>query len=202
MSVILIILNIILIIFILFLIISKNYNKNILFSNIENIELIEFQRGLKELIDELNKITNTGIKDLDAKKKEIDNSIILIDSKIKELKYLVERNQIIRQSEYKKEIAYGKTEFSDEINNSNIINDKLIKQKFDKKNIIETQKKTDKNALKILIDENKTDKLDNINLKFSQIHNLIKNGISIEEISKITGLTKGEIELIKNIKKQ
>lgn len=201
MFVILIILNVILIIFLLFLIISRNRNKNILFSNMEEIDLIEFQRGLKELIDELNKITNTGINDWVAKKKEIDDSIMLIDSKINELKYLVERNQIIRHLEYKKEIPYGKTEFSDEINNTKIIKDKSIEQKFDKKNIVETHKKTDKNILKILIDENKTEKLDNINLKYSHIHNLLKNGISVEEISKITGLTKGEIELIKNIKK-
>lgn len=198
---ILIIINIILIAFLLFLIVSKNRNKNILFSNIENIELIEFQRGLKELIDELNKITNSGIKEFDAKKKEIDSNIILIDTKIKELKYLIERNQIIRQSEYKKEIAYGKTELKKETNDSNTTKDKLIKQNLNKKNIFDSSKKIDKNVLKILIDENKTDKPDDIHLKYSQIHNLINNGMPIEQISKITGLTKGEIQLIINIKK-
>ncbi len=201
MIIILIIFNIILILFLLFLIISRFNNKNSFFSNIESVELIEFQKGLKELIDELNKITNTGIKDLDNKKKEIDNSIVLIDSKIKELKYLIERNQIIRQSEYKKEISYGKIDIIDETNNQNVIKDTLIKQKIDSKSLDKSQKKTNKDELKILVSQEKSDKLDDFNLKYSQIHNLIKNGVTIDEISKITGLTKGEIELIKNIKK-
>ncbi|MCX8092792.1 MAG: DUF2802 domain-containing protein [Candidatus Goldbacteria bacterium] len=198
MLIILIFLNIILIVIILYLLFFKLNNKNILFSNFEYIELLEFQKGLKELIDELNKIANTSINELNNKKKEIDDGLILIDSKIKELKYLIERNQVIRQTEYKKEIAYGKPEAIEKTDIQDITNE-VKKQKSDKKNILET--KMNKNPLKILIDEKNDEKLDNFTLKYSQIHNLLKNGMSIEEISKITGLTKGEIELIKNIKK-
>ena len=167
------------------------------YSNIENIDLIEFQKGLKELIEELKKISDTSIKNFEVKKKEIDENIILIDSKIKELKYLIERNQIVRQTEYKKEI--NKIEIKQEKDDNIEFKNKLLNKKIDSKDMQNIKNK--ENNIKILIEDNKKDGLDNQSLKYSQIYNLIKNGVSVEEISKITGMTKGEIELIKNIKK-
>jgi hypothetical protein len=199
MLVILIILNIILLIITLYFIISGYLKKNNILDTFENTELLEFQKNLKDLIDELNKTINDKINDLSIRKKEIDSSIVLIDSKIKELKYLTERNQIIKQSEYKKEIAYEKPVTIKE-NNANNIKEKLLTPKHIRKDG-KFEKEQEYNKIKIVIDENKKNEIDDLNLKYSQIHNLINNGISIEEISKTTGLTKGEIELIKNIKK-
>jgi|DewCreStandDraft_4_1066084.scaffolds.fasta_scaffold00712_25 hypothetical protein len=197
MMIVLIILNIILILIIFILFFIKKSNNNMFYSNIENIDLIEFQKGLKELIEELKKISDTSIKNFEVKKKEIDENIILIDSKIKELKYLIERNQIVRQTEYKKEI--NKIEIKQEKDDNIEFKNKLLNKKIDSKDMQNIKNK--ENNIKILIEDNKKDGLDNQSLKYSQIYNLIKNGVSVEEISKITGMTKGEIELIKNIKK-
>ena len=197
MMIVLIILNIILILIIFILFFIKKSNNNMFYSNIENIDLIEFQKGLKELIEELKKISDTSIKNFEVKKKEIDENIILIDSKIKELKYLIERNQIVRQTEYKKEI--NKIEIKQEKDDNIEFKNKLLNKKIDSKDMQNIKNK--EHNIKILIEDNKKDGLDNQSLKYSQIYNLIKNGVSVEEISKITGMTKGEIELIKNIKK-
>ncbi len=199
MIVILIILNIVLLLIILYFIISWNLNRINTSTDFGNTELMEFQKNLKELIEELNKTVDNKINDLSIKKKEIDNGIILIDSKIKELKYLTERNQIIKQSGYKNEITLEKPVIIKE-NNANNIKEKTINQKPLKKDG-KFEKDADNNRIKIVIEENRNNEIDDLNLKYLQIHNLLKNGMSIEEISKITGLTKGEIELIKNIKK-
>ena len=37
--------------------------------------------------------------------------------------------------------------------------------------------------------------------KYQHISILIKNGLSVEEIAKVTGFTRGEIELVRNIKR-
>jgi DNA-binding NarL/FixJ family response regulator len=37
--------------------------------------------------------------------------------------------------------------------------------------------------------------------RYQHINSLINNGLSVDEIAKVTGLSRGEIELIRNLKK-
>ncbi len=195
----LIVLNIFLIVLVVFILaVKKSKQKNVM-SNLEDIELIEFQQNLKELINELHKLAETKIQELDKKKKETEEILASADTKIKEMKYLIDRNQLIRKSEYKAAIASG------------VPQDAPLFTETPKKPADETARKAKPAASKFVMNEipeesrkkngtpaaNPGKGMD----KYDYISNLARNGMSTEEISKVTGMPRGEIELIKSIKK-
>lgn len=191
--------NIILVIITIVLLFLKSRPHNTVFSNLEDIELIEFQQNLKELIEQLHKVSENEIKDMETKKKEMEDTMASAEIKIKELRYLIDRNQLIRKAEYKSAIAAGPVShpelmFVEAKNNQSV--EPAKKQKTMSSNfIMDEHTMEEKDTSRQVPEENRGRN------KYEHINSLIKNGLAIEEISKVTGLSRGEIELIKNIRK-
>jgi hypothetical protein len=199
MTIFLIVSNIVLLAVIVVFFFFRGNPHNTVFSNLEDIELIEFQQNLKELIEQLHKVSENEIKDMDAKRKETEETIASADTKIKELRYLIDRNQLIRKSEYKSAIAAGPVSPED-----------VLFMEVKKNSAAEPVKKQKTMPAKFLMNETtfqenepeqKTVEGNGARNKYEHINSLIKNGIAVEEIAKVTGLSRGEIELIKNIKR-
>jgi hypothetical protein len=195
----LILANIVLVITVVVLLFIGKKSGNTVFSSLEDIELIEFQQNLKELIEQLHKVSENEINDMSAKKKEMEETIASAEAKIKELRYLVDRNQLIRKSEYKSAIAAGPLQHED-----------LLFMEIKKPVQAEPAKKHKYMPAKFEMNEAPADegeieeqqKEENRpKNKYEHINTLIRNGLAIEEIAKVTGLSRGEIELIKNIKR-
>jgi len=192
--------NIVLIIIIILLLIAGKKPHSTVFSSLEDIELIEFQQNLKELIEQLHKVSENEINDMSSKKKEMEETIASAEAKIKELRYLVDRNQLIRKSEYKSAIAAGPLQHEDlmfmEIKNpppaEAAKKHKLMPAKFI---MNEAPAAGDGVAAEEQAEESRPKN------KYEHINTLIRNGMAIEEIAKVTGLSRGEIELIKNIRR-
>ena len=86
---ILIAVNIALIIIVIILLVIRTPAKKDSYAAIEDLELIEFQQNMHNLIDELNKVSDSKINEIDAKISEISTVIKAVDSKMRELKYLI-----------------------------------------------------------------------------------------------------------------
>jgi hypothetical protein len=198
----LIILNIVLMLGVIILFFTRKHGKKNVFSSLEDIELIEFQQNLKDLIDQLHKVAETKVKEMEIKKKEIEDTIVMSDAKINELKYLIERNQLIRKSEYKAAIAAGP------------LPEEVVFPEFKKKPVEDASRKARQAPpARFVMNEMFSDSAENAGEqpaetennkgknKYEHINSLIKNGLSVDEISKVTGLSRGEIELIRNIKR-
>ena len=201
----LIILNIVLILAVIVILSSGRRAKNNVFSSLEDIELIEFQQNLKDLIDQLHKVAETKVKEMEIKKKEIEDALAMSDARINELKYLIERNQLIRKSEYKAAIAAGPRP------------EEIIFPELREKPAGDASRKARPAApaqtARFMMNELPDERIEDgaikhmgpddfpVKNKYEHINSLIKNGLSIDEISKVTGLSRGEIELIRNIKR-
>lgn len=164
-----------------------------LFSDLEDIDLIEFQQNLKALIEELNRVARTNIAGMEEKKAETELVIKSADIRISEIKYLLERNQLKRQAEYKG--AINETVQQD-MSGLSLEADAEVKVQQGLSRMIitgmeETYRESPSAEVKAPVKD-----------KYQHINSLIKNGLSVEEIAKVTGLTRGEIELVRNIKKQ
>lgn len=163
-----------------------------LFSDLEDMDLIEFQQNLKALIGELSRVAKTNVASMEEKKAETELVIKSADVRISEIKYLLERNQLKRQAEYKEAInspAETKApvlpfEAPGPVKDVPGMSRMLITGMEDTADAVPAQ-------------EAPAPAKD----KYQHINSLIKNGLSIEEIAKVTGLTRGEIELVRNIKK-
>lgn len=190
--------DIILVILVVVLLFVKNKPGNTVFSSLEDIELIEFQQNLKGLIEQLHKMSENEIKDMETKKKEVEDAVASAEAKIKELKYLIDRNQLIRKSEYKSEISAGPLQAENllfaEMKKPQVQAEPARKKAVPAKFVINDLQEETKTAA-AATDENK------VKNKYDHINSLIKNGLAVEEIAKVTGLSRGEIELIKNIKR-
>ena len=182
MNIILVIINIFLIIIILFLIFKKDKKENhIVNDDMKGIELLEFQQNLKSMIEEFRNFSNEIIKKIEEKNETLNKLIREADIKISEIKYLIERINLLKKSENKLNTTV-----------------ELQKEAGFKKEI----KKHEKNSSsKFIINDKETDNIIE-NDKYNNIKNLLERGLSISEISRITGLSKGEIELIRNLKNQ
>jgi hypothetical protein len=199
MTIFLVVADIILMIAVILLLFIRSKSKNTVFSSLEDIELIEFQQNLKELIDQLHTVSENEIKDMSAKKREMEETIAAAETKIKELRYLVDRNQLIRKSEYKSAIAAGPPQNEDlmfmEVRKpppqENPRKHKAPPAKF----VMNDAPANDAGEPAAQPEENRPKN------KYEHINTLIRNGLAIEEIAKVTGLSRGEIELIKNIKR-
>ncbi len=182
---IILIINILLIIIVLFLILKKNKKEdNIVNEDMKGIELLEFQQNLKLMIEEFKNFSDEILKKIDEKNEQIKKSIKEADIKISEIKYLIERVNLMKQNENKVNAI---------VENTSLVNDNKIKK--------DTKKIEKIKVSKFMINEKENEKI-NEKDKYENIKNLLENGLSVSEISKITGLSKGEIELIKNLKQQ
>ncbi|HDQ25806.1 MAG TPA: hypothetical protein ENN43_03555 [bacterium] len=197
--IILVILNIILIAVIL-LMVLRGGKKSPLFSDLEDMELIEFQHNLRELIDELNRVSETGIKNMDIKKTETQEVLKQAEMKIKELKYLIERNRISRPA------GAAENTRGSVINPPAGAEENLFPPLARKNPPISNPVISDrKPAPKFSINEKEPEPAGGAESKagekYGHINNLLKGGMDIAEIAKVTGMSRGEIELIRNIKK-
>ena len=161
-----------------------------------DIELLEFQQNMKELIADLNKVAENGANSMEIRKKELERVIQQADARVKELKYLIDRNKVIRDTEYKSEIAMGPGESA-------------APQAAPQAAPVPAPKaaakpKEEENGAKFVIagQDAENPSKNKPKDKYSNIQGLLSQGMSIDEISKVTGLSKGEIELIKNLKKR
>jgi hypothetical protein len=168
--------------------------KSELSSELEGFDLIEFQQNLKNLIEELNSSAQSSIKDMENKKAQLEDTLRSADTRINELKYLLERNQLRRQAEYKSAIneepAAGEETKDEDLFSFKPAEETVLQPKF----MLNTAEEAREAAA---INESKQSGRE----KYQHINSLIKSGISIEDIAKVTGLSRGEIELIRNIKK-
>ena len=163
-----------------------------LFSDLEDMDLIEFQQNLKALIGELSHVAKTNVASMEEKKAETELVIKSADVRISEIKYLLERNQLKRQAEYKEAI------------------NSPAEQKAQVLPFEAPVPAKDVQGMSRMLITGMEDTADSLPAqeapapakdKYQHINSLIKNGLSIEEIAKVTGLTRGEIELVRNIKK-
>jgi len=198
-------LNIVLIAVILFIALRKFSKGGFSSSEFDTSELIEFQHNLRQLIEELNRISETSIKEMNEMKESFDKTLAASEVKIREMKYLAERNRIMRQNEYKAEI-YGQSPAGAEIPRKNEIS--FFEQKGRVKAVEEPGRKASKFMINESVPEKSSEKIrsgiqgeNKPKSKYEHIHSLILRGMPVDEISKVTGLSKGEIELIKNLKK-
>lgn len=180
----LIVINIFLIIFVVILLFFlKNNKQNVKNNkdyNMNGIELFEFQQNLKALIEDFKNFSDDILKKIDAKEKSLDKIIKEADIKIKEMQYLIERINLLRKAEYKVEL---KKDMAVDEKNKKVEMEKIIKP-----------------VSKFVIDEKNNEDI-KVTDKYEKIKNLLESGMSVNEIAKITGLSKGEIELVKNLKK-
>ncbi len=195
----LVVLNLILIAVVVFLLIKLNKPRESgPMSELEGIDLIEFQQNLKSLIDELSVIANTRIIAMEEVKKSVEQTMKAATERINEMKYLMERNQLRRQAEYKEAIHDTPSEIP-------------AAEKSDSLEGDNTQDVKDTPAVSRLVVNGLEDNAEAPVMdkdfkaagrdKYQHINTLLNNGLSVDEIAKVTGLTRGEIQLIRNIKR-
>ncbi len=193
MTTILIIINVVLIIIVIILLTSQKEGKaNNIFTKMEDFELLEFQDNLKSLITELNKVSSTSVRDMETKKYEVEKLLGEAEFKIREMKYLIERVQLLKKPSIKPEPQKNETgilKFAPK--------DIREENSIPNENINELSKKSN---TKFIIDDTEVAR-NKEKYKYDNIENLLKQGMPINEIAKITNLTIGEIELIRNLKK-
>ncbi|HRU40197.1 MAG TPA: hypothetical protein P5511_09985, partial [Candidatus Goldiibacteriota bacterium] len=157
--------------------------------------------NLRELIERLHKVSEGEIREMEEKKKQIEEAVAAADTKIRELRYLIERNQLARKAEYKTAISIPpvQEELIPGIIKKTGQADAPAKQiSTGKFSIIDSQQLKHH-------DSAETENSEKANMtpknRFDHIKMLVKNGMAIEDIAKVTGLSRGEIELIRNLKK-
>lgn len=200
MTILLVILNVVLMALTIYLLYKNRRDtsrSDKLFSDLEDIDLIEFQQNLKGLIEELNRVAKTNITGMEDKRTETELTIKSADVRINEIKYLMERNQLKRQAEYKGAINEPAEQKPAE--------HKAVKLSFEEEPGIKEPQGISRMIITGMEERFETppaaDTKAPVMDKYQHINNLIKNGLSVEEIAKVTGLTRGEIELVRNIKR-
>jgi uncharacterized membrane protein len=192
------ILNVMLIgVVLLVLSIKKNHPaaKSELSSELEGFDLIEFQQNLKNLIEELNASATSSIKNMEVSRERLEELLKDADAKTNELKYLLERNHLRRQAEYKSAIneKHEKT-FEPEQTEEPLLfktrEENAPRPKFMINTVEETVEAAEISSAKQAGRD-----------RYQHINSLITNGLTVDEIAKVTGLSRGEIELIRNLKK-
>jgi hypothetical protein len=166
-------------------------------SDMEGMDLLEFQQNLKALIEELNVVANTNIISMEEKKKQVEETIKLADARINEIKYLLERNKLKKQGEHKEAIS----DMSKPEDQRAVETPAEVKPDIKKDEIKE--KPAPSRLIATGLEDNEENAAENKPAgreKYQHINSLLKNGLSVDEIAKVTGLTRGEIELIRNIK--
>lgn len=195
---ILIIINAVLIVLVIVLLAVRQPAKKDSYAAIEDLELIEFQQNMHNLIDELNKVSDSKIKEMDAKIGEMNTVLKAVDSKMRELKYVIERNRYMREADFKTEVSQPVKEITQESQKelhfkrplpSADVSENPLKGKSGKFTINET------NDYESSAPAGGED-------KYEYISKLADSGMAASEISRVTGINVGEIELIRNIKKR
>ncbi|MBN2754081.1 MAG: hypothetical protein JXR81_04360 [Candidatus Goldbacteria bacterium] len=189
----LIILNILLLAAVIFLFLKKPKEKSGVLSELEDIELIEFQHNMRQLVEEMEKSASLGVSSINSAKTELDKKLKETETVIKELKYLLERNRLQRTAEYKTEISSVQEpaaavpvvqEAKPQAEPAIITRQPAVFE-------IKEEPKNPKQAVKPSVKD-----------KYDRVGKLLDNGMAVQEIASVTGMSFGEIELIKNLKKQ
>jgi hypothetical protein len=197
MMILLVIINLILIGALIF-ILARKRTQGGAFQDLEDVELIEFQQNIKQLIDEIKLAAENGVSSIDVKKSEMEKVLHESEKAVKELKYLIDRNKIIRTAEYKTEISTSRLNRE---NNVQALPPETIVAVKQPAEAAETPEKH--TAAKFLLNDDIVGgTVPHEQGRYERVNNLIKNGMSIEEISTVTGMSRGEIELIRNLKKK
>lgn len=193
MTIALIILNIILMSAVVFILFKKPKAKSGVMSELEDIELIEFQHNMRQLVEEMEKTADSGVASMNSAKLELEKKLKESETVIKEIKYLMERNRLQRTAEYKTEITSPQEptvqipalqEFKPHAEPVVIPRQPAVFE-------IKEEPKSPKIALKTTVKD-----------KYDRVGKLLDNGMAVQEIASVTGMSFGEIELIKNLKKQ
>ncbi len=193
---ILIAINIALIILVLILLIVKASNKNGGQNSLEDLELIEFQQNMHNLIDELNKVSESKLREMDLKMAEMNAVVKAVESKIRELKYIIERNRYMREADFKTEMSLPVSAASAGPDAAHTPQEKNVQQ---------PQADAAAGTAKFTINESfeaPSDSGSSGESRNDYVARLIDSGMAADEISKITGINRGEVELIKNIKRR
>ncbi|MEI7640458.1 MAG: hypothetical protein WCJ46_02980 [bacterium] len=188
-----------LIIFIVFLLRYKS-DREKFFSAMEDFDIVEFHENLKLLVEEVKHAGEKGLEDIEKQRKETDKQIIEAEVKIKELRFLLE-GKITEKDIKGKTDKTIKTIISTKKNNFKTQPVKLKQTRQEEKDNTTEVGAMYKGKAKFDIPDNKTSKAKSKS-KYEYAGGLLKQGMESTEISKITGLSMAEIQLIKNIKKQ
>lgn len=190
--------NIALIILVIILLVVRPSKKSSGQNALEDLELIEFQQNMHNLIDELNKVSESKLREMDLKMTEMNAVIKAVEAKIRELKYIIERNKYMREADLKTEIAspVPAAEFrpgaAQGIQGKNTVQPAVL-------GVVPA------GPAKFTINENDEtppEAASSGETRNDYVARLIDSGMALDEISKITGINRGEIELIRNIKKR
>jgi hypothetical protein len=196
MMIILVILNLILIGALIFLLVRKHPQGGA-FQDIEDVELIEFQQNIKQLIEEIKLAAENGVSRIDTKKSEMEKVLRESEKALKELKYMIDRNKIIRTAEYKTEISSARS------NRESAVQPSPVEISGAAKPVLEPAETPVKRPpAKFLLNDEVGGTVPHEQGRYERVNNLITNGMSVEEISTVTGMSRGEIELIRNLKKK
>ena len=188
----LIILNIFLIAAVIFMLLKKPKEKSGVLSELEDIELIEFQHNMRQLVEEMEKSASVGVASINSAKAELDKKLKESETVIKELKYLLERNRLQRTAEYKTEISsVQEPAAAAAVQEAKPQAEPLIISRQPAVFEIKEEPKNPKQAVKASVKD-----------KYDRVGKLLDNGMAVQEIASVTGMSFGEIELIKNLKKQ
>ncbi len=190
MNIILIILNIILLGAVVYLILTGQKSKTGVMSELEDIELLEFQHNMRQLVEEMEKSAEAGVTSINSAKTELDRKLKETESAIKEMKYLMERARLQRTAEYKSEISVQQEPGPLEIP---VKHEPVTAPAPKQPAIFEIREEPSKPkpAAKPQVKE-----------KYDRVGKLLENGMESQEIASVTGMSMGEIELIKNLKKR
>jgi len=155
-------------------------------AELEELNLIEFQQNLKDLIEQLKAAGDLSVEKTALAKEKLETILSDAEKAAKELRYLIDRTRMMREAEYKTEMGKPAREIPKKNTKieSEPAREKQPETKFEMPEISEPVNTMARDGS-----------------KSEWVQGLLKNGISPEEISVITGISRGEIELIKNLKK-
>ena len=192
MMIFLVVINIILIAAVVLLLAKQGRSKTYSFTELEDVELLEFQENLKKLIEQMKITAEKGAADMKASEKELKSGINEAEKAAKELKYLIERSRYIRSSNRRPENEILKDTEETEI--------KQKKKPAGDFGDFETPAKKTARFEMNDGDEAGAEKDDGSD-KFGRVSRLLDRGLGVDEIVSVTGLARSEVMLIKNLKK-
>lgn len=156
-------------------------------TNVESSDFDKFRNEVSKLITEFNRVANVNINILEDKIEDLknvirlaDDKIIKINSKLTDLEILANRNKEPVATEVKKE----KVEIPE-------VPTMQIKEKVETPKVPAQIKKIKPLPKKATVEE-----------KREKIKELVDTGFSVEEIAKAVNMSKGEVQLVLELKKK
>ncbi|MFP4465929.1 MAG: hypothetical protein ACLFP1_02655 [Candidatus Goldiibacteriota bacterium] len=168
------------------------------FSDLEDVELLEFQENLKKLIDRMKETAEKGTADMRRGSIELEARIKEAEKNAKELKYLIERSRHIKSVERKKEKAPADPAEKEETDSFDL----RRRSAGDRPGVKSAEpEKEPKKTAKFEMDEEERNGDAGGQDKFTRVSRLLDRGLGVDEIVSVTGYTRSEVALIKNLKK-